>query len=37
MPYVYEPKTRKVAEQIMALHRGMGDDIEILEDNEEDE
>lgn len=33
MDYVYEPKTRKIAEQIMLLHRNMGDDILILEED----
>lgn len=31
MPYVYEPKTAKLAEQIMLLHRNMGDEILVLE------
>lgn len=33
LPHVFEPKTRKKAEEIMLLHRNMGDDILILEDD----
>jgi len=33
---IYDPKTRKLAEQIMALHKGMGDGIEILEEDDYD-
>jgi len=38
MAPVYTPKNKKQAEQLMALHRSLGDDIDILEegfDNEE--
>jgi hypothetical protein len=34
---VYEPKNRKVAEQIMRLHREMGDEILILEEDDDDQ
>lgn len=37
MTDVYEPKSRKHAEQIMALHIGMGDTIEIIEEDNFDE
>lgn len=34
LPYVYEPKTLKLADQIMTLHRNMGDDILMLDDTD---
>lgn len=34
---IYEPKTRKLAEALMQLHRNMGDDILILEDDDPEE
>lgn len=37
MGTVYEPKNRKHAEQIMALHRNMGDGIEVIEEDDFDE
>lgn len=37
MPAIYEPKTRKSAQSIMALHRNMGDEIEMLEEDNFDE
>lgn len=37
MAPVYQPKNRKLAEQIMELHRNMGDGIEILEEDADDE
>ena len=37
MAPIYEPKTRKSAESIMKLHRNMGDEIEMLEEDDFDE
>lgn len=37
MDGVYEPKSRKLAQQIMALHTGMGDSIEIIEEDNYDQ
>lgn len=31
---IMEPKTRKLAEQLMQLHLNLGDSIEILEDDD---
>jgi hypothetical protein len=37
MTDVYEPKSRKQAQQMMALHTGMGDTIEIIEEDNFDQ
>ena len=37
MAPVYAPKNKKIAEQIMALHRSLGDEILILEEGYDDE
>lgn len=33
---LYQPKTRKLAEQIMLLHTNLGDSIEMLEDTDDE-